>query len=307
MANMKKLQEAMDLLLNEEDDAADVAIHEYFVGLARKINEEFQDAELEEAEIDFDGAGDDVVSDMEEIDQEEGVIEDEFPNEFGEFGDDDAEGLGDEGEVLEVPENELADMRDELDSLVAKFEQIIGDDEGFEDDGDFGDDDEIGDIEGEEGFEDDGEIGFSDGDLDDEGSENPFESVDLDEEDDELDETLREYTEKVAAPANVEGKEVGTGPTGAVNKQSLAKPKGNLEAGKASPAPSTGGEAKGYAQPKQGKVGSIKGTADNKVKGRAKSSQKRVPKVANTEGGEVGKGKNRGVDKAQLLRQRNKN
>lgn len=301
MANIKKLQEAMDLLLNEEDEAADVALHEYFVGLARKINEEFQDAELEEAEVDFDDE-DDVVSDMEEIDQEEGVIEDD---DFG--GDNDMDMDMDmdddmDDDTVEVPQDELEDLRSSFDALAAKFEEIVGGDDDFEDDDmdfDMDDDDMDDDMD---------ELGFDDGDMDDlnmDNDEEKFESVEEDG-DDELDETLREYTEKVAAPQNAEGKEVGTGPSAAVNKQSITKPKGNLESGNAKPHPSTGGEAKGYAAPKKGNVGELKGTADNKVKGKAKSSQAKVSAPANKEGGEVGNGGNRGVDKHQLLKKRGK-
>jgi hypothetical protein len=121
MSNIKKLEEALELMINEEDEACDKAMHEFCVGLARKINERFEDEELEEVDMeddlvdDMDSSSDDVEDTMDEIDSEEGVIENDEEEDFGseEEGDLDSEGDLEDFDDLESDDSEMDS--DELD------------------------------------------------------------------------------------------------------------------------------------------------------------------------------------------------
>ena len=315
MANIKKLREAFEMLLNEEDNASAELMHEYFVGLARKVNEDLQDAELDEAELDF---GNEVEDDMDEIDAEEGVTD--FDDDGGFDADEEMDFDGEEGSEMdfdadEAPEDELQDLADAFDDLKAQFDAIVGDDMGDDMGGDFPDDgamDMDDDMDGD--FADD--IGSDFGDEDDDGFDLDLgESVDDDEDldeakddddcDDDDSEDLDEAVdlEKVSAPSNTEGNEVGTGGSFAVNKTQNIKGQGPLKSGTAKAITTTGGEAKGYKPLNQqggAKAKDMNGVSDNKIKGKVKSSQKKVTHKPK-EGGDVGNGKTRGVEKKTLI------
>ena len=251
MANIKKLQEAFDYMLNEEDDAADQAMHEYFVSLAREINEQFEDAELDEADME-DDLTKEIESDMSEIDNEEGVLEDD--DEFVDMSDDeeDLEGgeddfdfdgsgdLDDHEEEHSGIEGKLEDLEDTIEELRAEFQRLTGD----EDELDLGD-------EGDFDLEDDSEeelVEMSDDEAEDD-LEGDF---DLEDDEEEVREDLEDLEEaleleKVTLPSNSEGQEVGKGGKNFTpNTTQNLKPKGNLETPNAKPQTSKGGEAKGH-------------------------------------------------------------
>jgi hypothetical protein len=122
----KKFEQLIDLIINENEDKAKELFHEIVVEKSREIYESIMDEEMmdvveaeeDEADIDFDDeaeeAGDDMTADLE--------------------ADHDAEGS--------VDKEDLGDIKDKLDDLMAEFEALMGgdadmgDEEGMDDMGD---------------------------------------------------------------------------------------------------------------------------------------------------------------------------
>lgn len=141
----KKFEKLMDLVINEDHEAAKELFHEICVEKSREI---FESVMYEEMEEDMDeGMGGQVGDLLDEINAEEsGMTEEEegdleFDDEESvEFGGDEEEDH-DEGEEVE---DAVIRIEDKLDQLMAEFEARLGDDEGEEDFGgeeemDFGD------------------------------------------------------------------------------------------------------------------------------------------------------------------------
>ncbi len=330
-SEIRKLIEAFELVLNEEDEAADELMHQYFVSLARRINEELEDEEIAEDSLDYDMEDDltgEIRSDMDEIESEEGVAEDD-DMEYGGEGDMEGDVEGDMEFDMEMGaeggEADLGDLivsvEDAFNELKSEFERLSGEDldggdmeYGGEGDMDYEGDEDMDDMD----YEDGGDM-----DMDYEGSEEETEESmfedddeDLDEEDkDELDEEKDEDLDEndddedldesvalssVAAPSNSEGKEIGAGGTFTTNTKSInnLKGTGNLKDTSAKAVMSTGGEHKGYNKetaPKYpGAGGNPKdmGAPDNMVKGKAKGKKEGSGYPANNKGAkEVGTGK----------------
>jgi hypothetical protein len=219
---MNKFEQLIEYVINDEEKAARDLFHQIVVDKSREIYENLM-AE-EEFGDDIDGLQNDVdadeqgFSEEDDIAGEEGIEGDDFGGE---------EDFGDESETMDM-EDRVVDLEDKLDELMAEFETLVGsegDDSEFDDEGtdDFGGD--MGDD-----LEDDTEFDAEEGD--DDMQEESF---------------VREYTEKVAAPAKGEGQEVGkAGSSVSVNKQStVAKPNPlgnvanakNLNQGGSNPAP----------------------------------------------------------------------
>lgn len=200
-----KLEQVLELLINEEREAAEELLHDFIVENARQIHEELlnesdevveenledldeseeeleesEDEDLEEGE-DYDledEASDEIESDAEEIESEEIYDEDEMDDDEAlddlEMGDDEAE---------EDMETRVDDLESALAELEAEFEKIMS---GDNDDMDMEDDAEAED-EMEESFE---------LELD----ESEDDELDLEEsEDDADDEELNEYVTPVSA------------------------------------------------------------------------------------------------------------
>ena len=198
-SEIRKLIEAFELVLNEEDEAADELMHQYFVSLARRINEELEDDEISEDSLDYDMEDDltgEIRSDMDEIESEEGVVEDEMDYE----GDGEAEFDVDMGmDAGEGGEADLGDLivsvEDAFNELKAEFERLSGEDL---DGGDMDYDDEGGmDYEGGDDMDDmdyeggDDDTDGMDYDSEEETEESMFEDDDEDldkDKDEELDE-----------------------------------------------------------------------------------------------------------------------
>jgi hypothetical protein len=179
------LEQVLELLINEEREAAEELLHDFIVENARQIHEELlseSDEVVEENLEDLDESEEDITDDLEgdsdEIDTEEFYDEDEM-------GDDEAEDsleMGDEygdedgGDV----ESRVDDLESALAQLEAEFEKIMAGEEGEEH--------EEEDEEGEYGFDHDEEDEDYEHDEEDEDDEKSFD-MDLDSEDD-----LVEYT-----------------------------------------------------------------------------------------------------------------
>lgn len=152
---MKKYEQLINLVINENEEQANELFHEIVVEKSREI---FESIMAEEMEDDMDeGMGGQVGDLLDEISAEEsGMMEEE--DEDMDFTDDEEdiefggeeEDFGDEGE--DEVEDAVIRIEDKLDQLMAEFEDIMGsesDDMG--DDMDMGDDDmDFGDEEDEE-------------------------------------------------------------------------------------------------------------------------------------------------------------
>ena len=261
MADQNKFEKMLELLVNEDKEAAQELFHEIVVEKSRDIYEslledeadveEATDEEVDESDEDLDEAAAD---DDEEV--EEGFNLDEFEVEadddmggdpaddmMADLGmDDEGDDMDDEGEEGDM-EDRVEDLEDALDDLKAEFEKMMaGDDEG--DDMDDMDDDE-GEEEPEEAFA----FEATDEEVDEASDEEVDESEEETEESSEpksASETMREYVEKVSATM---------GDNGANTKSTVANPNnmggtaGNLN------------QAATASDPEAGAGGSVKGNA----------------------------------------------
>ena len=169
----KKFEKLIDLIINENEEQARALFHDIVVEKSREIYESMMDEELEEAQDEdleegqeeleegadedleegFDDMGegqDEVGGLMDEIAyEEEGMTEEE--DEFADIDMDD----GEEGEEPEGGlEDRVVELEDKLDELMAEFEEMMGSDEGGEEDmgGEEGDMDMAAPEEEEEGM-----------------------------------------------------------------------------------------------------------------------------------------------------------
>jgi len=150
----KKFEKLIDLIINENEEQARALFHDIVVEKSREIYESMMDEELDEAQDEdleegqeeleegadedleegFDDMGegqDEVGGLMDEIAyEEEGMTEEE-----DEFADID---MDDNMDGEETPEGDLEDrvveLEDKLDELMAEFEEMMGSDEGGEED-----------------------------------------------------------------------------------------------------------------------------------------------------------------------------
>ncbi len=169
---MNKFEKLIEYIINDEDQKARELFHAIVVEKSRDIYESIMDQESCDEEV----AGDQVGDMVDEISHEEtvGEGEDEFggdelggddmggEEDFG--GEDDFGGEEDFGGEDELGGDEVGgDIGDQvmgidakLDELLAKFDEIMGDEEGPSDEvggeEDFGGDEEVGDAEGGEDF-----------------------------------------------------------------------------------------------------------------------------------------------------------
>jgi hypothetical protein len=204
---MNKYEQLVEFIINDENDKARELFHQIVVEKSRDIYESLVAEEDLEETIggnEVEDLVDEVALDEEGISEEEEFgAEEEFDSEEGdEFG---AEEQG-EAEI----EDRVVDLEDALDELKAEFDALMAGEAGEEDHADEFGADEVG--------------------ADEANPEEFYESEEDDEEDDEeVDESIvREYVEKVAAPANSEGAAVGTGKSVAVNSKSTVAGKNDM-------------------------------------------------------------------------------
>jgi hypothetical protein len=149
MSNIKKFEEMLDRLVNEDKEGAQELFHEIVVEKSRDIYESLLENDLDDEEVDE--ATDEEVeeSDDEELDEDFNL--DEFEVEAdpmaamgGDAGDDmmgdvempapDAMDGGEEGE--EELEDRVMDLEDALDDLKAEFDKMMSDEDGEGGEGD---------------------------------------------------------------------------------------------------------------------------------------------------------------------------
>jgi hypothetical protein len=284
MADLKKFEEMLERLVNEDKEGAEELFHEIVVEKSRDIYESLLESDLDDEEVDE--ASDEEVdeSDDEEVDEasdeevDESDDEDEVNEDFDldEFeveadpmampmggdpaddmmgdvepaGDMDMDMDGDEGEG--DVEDRVADLEDALDDLKAEFDKMMAGDEGGDDEGDMDMDMDMG---GDEGEEDEGD------------EEAEEESVAFEADEEEVDEVakapksqaeqMREYVEKVVGGHGAETK--GKGEDGGVNKKSTVAGKNDM-----------GGTASNL---NQGDTGDVVEAGKGQLKGNALSDQ----------------------------------
>ena len=252
MADQNKFEKMLELLVNEDKEAAQELFHEIVVEKSRDIYEslledeadveEATDEEVDESDEDLDESDDDLEENFDmdsfevEADDDMGPMDQtgDLANDLGMDMDDEGEEGEEEGEEGDM-EDRVEDLEDALDDLKAEFEKMMaGDDEGEEGDMDMDMDAEE---EPEEAFafesadeevdeSDDTEIeegGHSDQMIKDKEnmSKAEFEkkygdaAKDMDESAKSASETMREYVEKVSATM---------GDNGADTKSAVAAP-----------------------------------------------------------------------------------
>ena len=218
MADQNKFEKMLELLVNEDKEAAQELFHEIVVEKSRDIYEglledeaeveEATDEEVEEAtDEEVDEAADEDLDESDDETVEEGFDLDEFEVEADPMDMDKTDdmmadlGMDDEGEEGDEEgegdvEDRVEDLEDALDDLKAEFEKMMaGDDEGD-------DMDDMGDDEGEEEPEEAYAFEASDEEVEeatDEEDDEDDEEVEEDTTEKSASETMREYVEKVTA------------------------------------------------------------------------------------------------------------
>ena len=217
MADQNKFEKMLELLVNEDKEAAQELFHEIVVEKSRDIYEGLleDEAEVEEAaDEEVDEAADEEVDeaadeDLDESDDEtveEGFDLDEFEVEADPMDMDKTDdmmadlGMDDEGEEGDEEgegdvEDRVEDLEDALDDLKAEFEKMMAGDDDGEDDGEEADDDSEEEPEEAYAFE------ASDEEVEEATDEEVEEAADEEVEETEktAGETMREYVEKVSA------------------------------------------------------------------------------------------------------------
>jgi hypothetical protein len=148
------LEQALAHLLNKEEDQAGALLHDYYVGIGRKVYEDIMADDIafeDEDTTDLSSSIDEVDTDL----TEEG--DDELGPEMDQMGDDEADAAGDlaadlddqEGEAVDADAGDVADAMMDVESalarLKAEFEEMVsgaGDEMGSEEG--------MGDMEAEE-------------------------------------------------------------------------------------------------------------------------------------------------------------
>ena len=217
MADQNKFEKMLELLVNEDKEAAQELFHEIVVEKSRDIYEGLleDEAEVEEAtdeEVDeatdeeVDEAADEDLDESDDETVEEGFDLDEFEVEADPMDMDKTDdmmadlGMDDEGEEGDEEgegdvEDRVEDLEDALDDLKAEFEKMMAGDDDGEDDGEEADDDAEEEPEEAYAFE------ASDEEVEEATDEEVEEAADEEVEETEktAGETMREYVEKVSA------------------------------------------------------------------------------------------------------------
>jgi hypothetical protein len=240
MSDTNKFEKMLELLVNEDKEAAQELFHEIVVEKSRDIYESLLEDEATDEEVDeatdeeVDEATDEEVDEASEDDLEENFDLDEFEVEadpmanmdqtddmMADLGMDDEDDEGDEEGEGDV-EDRVEDLEDALDDLKAEFEKMMaGDDEGDDDMDDMDDD------EGEEEPEEAYAFEDTDEEVDEATDEEVEEAADEEVEEGEKSagEQMREYVEKVSATMGDNGANTKSTVAGANNMGGTA---GNL-------------------------------------------------------------------------------
>lgn len=169
--DIKKYEQLINLVINENQEQASELFHEIIIEKSREIFESIMEDDM---------SGSQVGDLLDEIDADEsGVMEDDEEdfNDFNDFGDEEDEIEFSDEDMIDSEDAESAEVEDaviriedKLDQLMAEFEEIMG--------GEGADDMDDTDLDAGEDFEGE-EEGFEDFDDEEESSEEMMEAVQL--------------------------------------------------------------------------------------------------------------------------------
>ena len=216
MADQNKFEKMLELLVNEDKEAAQELFHEIVVEKSRDIYESLleDEAEVDEAtDEEVDEATDEDLDESDDETVEEGFDLDEFEVEadpmdmdktddmMADLGMDDE---GEEGDDEDAPEGDVEDrvedLEDALDDLKAEFEKMMaGDDDGEDDEGEEEPEEEAFAFEASDEEVEEATDEEVDEATDEEVDEAADEEVDESKEPQTAGEQMREYVEKVSA------------------------------------------------------------------------------------------------------------
>jgi hypothetical protein len=153
----KKFEKLIDLIINEDQEAARALFHDIVVEKSRTIYESLIEDETSSLDDEISAEETGSMDDGEYTDDEEMSGDYDVDGEEGEFEVDSEEEFGDMDDMGEEPaelEDRLVDVEDKLDQLMAEFEAQMGGDEGGEDmdvemDADMDSDEEVEELDDE--------------------------------------------------------------------------------------------------------------------------------------------------------------
>lgn len=244
MADNKKFERMIELLINEDKQGAEELFHEIVVEKSRQIYESILEDEYEIEEYDDFGEDDDEDL-MDDWDLEEDDLFDADPmggdktdDMIGDVGagdmgdddmgdddmdmDDDEDGMdfGDEDDDSDM-QNDIDDIKDEIEDLKSQLEKLIGekgDDEDMDDMDDMGDDEDMDDMDDMGDDEDEGDEEADD----EEENDMPMPPKAKTESKKSAAERMREYVEKVGGDTYDKFGKMGD--NGANTKSPVARP-----------------------------------------------------------------------------------
>jgi hypothetical protein len=233
---MNKYEKLIEHIINDDEAKARELFHQIVVEKSREIYESLMDEEYTEEDVGGDQV-EDLVSEIgadetdgigEGDDEDNGELDMDLGDEEG--MDDMGMDMGDMGD--EDLESKVMDLESELEALKAEFEQLMGDEEGEEDDMDMDNMDMDDSMSADMDDMDDSDKMME---ASDEDEDEMTESKDEEDEEEKMSESvkrnsmpktavdlMREYVEKISAPSNTEFTPVGTGTGG-------DKPAGNTK------------------------------------------------------------------------------
>lgn len=132
----KKFEKLIDLIINEDQEAARALFHDIVVEKSRTIYESLIEDETSSLDDEISAEETGSMDDGEYTDDEEMSGDYDVDGEEGEFEVDSEEEFDDMDDMGEEPaelEDRLVDVEDKLDQLMAEFEAQMGGDEGGED------------------------------------------------------------------------------------------------------------------------------------------------------------------------------
>ena len=136
----KKFEQLIDLIINEDEDKARALFHDIVVEKSREIYESMMADEMMGSPVE--GLLDEISAEEEGMTEEEDDLDievDDMGDEEGEI-DLDSDEMDDMGDEEGDLENRVVDLEDKLDELMAEFEELMGQEDG-EEENNFGDED----------------------------------------------------------------------------------------------------------------------------------------------------------------------
>jgi hypothetical protein len=137
----KKFEQLIDLIINENEDKAKELFHEIVVEKSREIYESIMDEEMMDEEGSMVGEVGDLMDEIsaeesgDVVEAEEDEADIDFDDEAEEAGDDMTADLeADHDAEGSVDKEDLGDIKDKLDDLMAEFEALMGGDADMGDD-----------------------------------------------------------------------------------------------------------------------------------------------------------------------------